>query len=892
MKKWFKRRKERAAGAAATSPGAARAAAGGPRPADRGPPLPHSDSGSDFTDDDGEPVHDFEIAQEDYLVSVALATSANEYQRNGGGGGGGGSFALGAGSATALELSEKYWGACRLGYGDATCDGFYDVSGDYPEIVERDEFPTLAALRHVQLFEGDPREVVLVNRLLDEGLNRIESLAADATAQVAPFGDAERVQALATLVSEHLGGAFSSPERLRRAHADASAAVKASSRSVILLLGQLRVGAGRHRALLFKVLSDALGLPCQLLRGPRFTGADDGAAAVVRLEGRDFRVDLVDSPGRLEEVPAGALPAGGGGGRGYGRQGVTVAMAASTSGAGGGGATPFMQERVQASHRAAGAAAGGLRAGGGGGGNASAGDLISLNDPGDSSGALSRHASSSVLSQVSGMPSLTLTDDGSLPTGSAAIAAANQRRHRQQQIINQHSQQQGGGGAAPSAAQQHSAAAAMLGGAAAAAAASSAVASAAGGGAPMRAGGALGAQQAADRNGGGGGGGGGGSGGGLLDSMSMSMGFNVAHAGEWEIDPAEITLGPRIGIGSYGEVYKGTWRGTEVAVKRFLEQNLSPQLVQEFKDEVGIMARLRHPNVVLFMGAVTRPNQLAIITQFIPRGSLYRLLHRAKSELDPRRRLQMALDIARGMNYLHSSRPAIVHRDLKSPNLLVDRDWTVKVWRPRLWVCDFGLSRVKSTTFLTSKSHGGTPEWMAPEILRNEPSDEKCDVYSYGVVLYELVTGLEPWHSLNPMQVVGAVGFAGQRLQLPPDLEPAVARIVLACWKTNSRDRPSFGEVLDMLKPLKELPICGPSAGGGGCGPLGGGGGSGGDGAPSPPGSGPERVAGAAAAAGPPAALPAAAAPSAVAVVALPPVVPPPPAAALVAGGAGAQAWP
>jgi serine/threonine protein kinase len=100
---------------------------------------------------------------------------------------------------------------------------------------------------------------------------------------------------------------------------------------------------------------------------------------------------------------------------------------------------------------------------------------------------------------------------------------------------------------------------------------------------------------------------------------------------------------------------------------------------------------------------------------------------------------------------------------------------------------------------------------MAPEILRNEPSDEKCDVYSYGVVMYELVTGLEPWHSLNPMQVVGAVGFAGQRLQLPPDLDPAVARIILACWKTNSRDRPSFGEVLDMLRPLKQLPICGPS---------------------------------------------------------------------------------
>ncbi len=98
------------------------------------------------------------------------------------------------------------------------------------------------------------------------------------------------------------------------------------------------------------------------------------------------------------------------------------------------------------------------------------------------------------------------------------------------------------------------------------------------------------------------------------------------------------------------------------------------------------------------------------------------------------------------MHYLHSCRPAIVHRDLKSPNLLVDRDWTIKV-------CDFGLSRVKNATFLTSKSHGGTPEWMAPEVLRNEQSNEKCDVYSYGVVLYELVTNQEPWGSMDPMQV-------------------------------------------------------------------------------------------------------------------------------------------
>jgi serine/threonine protein kinase len=95
-------------------------------------------------------------------------------------------------------------------------------------------------------------------------------------------------------------------------------------------------------------------------------------------------------------------------------------------------------------------------------------------------------------------------------------------------------------------------------------------------------------------------------------------------------------------------VYRGTWRGTEVAIKRFLEQNLSPVTIREFRDEVMIMSKLRHPNIVLFMGAVTQSNQLAIVTQFVARGSLFRLLHRTKEVLDARRRLNMAMDIAKG----------------------------------------------------------------------------------------------------------------------------------------------------------------------------------------------------------------------------------------------------
>ncbi|KAG1333986.1 putative serine/threonine-protein kinase EDR1 [Cocos nucifera] len=255
-----------------------------------------------------------------------------------------------------------------------------------------------------------------------------------------------------------------------------------------------------------------------------------------------------------------------------------------------------------------------------------------------------------------------------------------------------------------------------------------------------------------------------------------------------------------------GEVRKefGSWRnpteGEEVAVKKFLDQDFYGDALDEFRSEVRIMRRLRHPNVVLFMGAVTRPPNLSIVSEFLPRGSLYRILHRPNCQIDEKRRIKMALDVAKGMNCLHTSVPTIVHRDLKSPNLLVDKNWTVKV-------CDFGLSRLKHNTFLSSKSTAGTPEWMAPEVLRNEPSNEKCDVYSFGVILWELATLRMPWSGMNPMQVVGAVGFQERRLDIPKEVDPLVARIIWECWQTDPSLRPSFAQLTTALKSLQRLVI-------------------------------------------------------------------------------------
>ncbi|XP_023928314.1 serine/threonine-protein kinase CTR1 isoform X1 [Quercus suber] len=266
---------------------------------------------------------------------------------------------------------------------------------------------------------------------------------------------------------------------------------------------------------------------------------------------------------------------------------------------------------------------------------------------------------------------------------------------------------------------------------------------------------------------------------------------------EFDIPWSDLVLKEKIGAGSFGTVHRGDWHGSEVAVKILMEQDFHAERYKEFLREVAIMKRLRHPNIVLFMGAVTQPPNLSIVTEYLSRGSLYRLLHKAgaREMLDERRRLNMAYDVAKGMNYLHKRNPPIVHRDLKSPNLLVDKKYTVKV-------CDFGLSRLKASTFLSSKSAAGTPEWMAPEVLRDEPSNEKSDVYSFGVILWELATLQQPWSNLNPAQVVAAVGFKGKRLEIPRDLNPQIASMIESCWANEPWKRPSFASIMESLRPL------------------------------------------------------------------------------------------
>jgi serine/threonine protein kinase len=238
---------------------------------------------------------------------------------------------------------------------------------------------------------------------------------------------------------------------------------------------------------------------------------------------------------------------------------------------------------------------------------------------------------------------------------------------------------------------------------------------------------------------------------------------------------SEINFVRNIGSGSYGEVFKARLRGMTVAVKRINARGLRAEHVDAFCSEASLMCQLRHRNCVRFIGAVAEPPELCIITEFCQHGALSDLLLQQTVEMDFKLKLKCCLDAARGMEYMHSCNPVILHRDLKSDNLLVTSDWTVKV-------ADFGLSRFRSDK--KTMSQVGTPMWMAPEVILGEKYTEKADVYSFGVILWEIMTRKEPYEDKEAMQIVLEVVNKGLRPKIPPHyFDCPLVPLMRDCWE-------------------------------------------------------------------------------------------------------------
>jgi len=184
-----------------------------------------------------------------------------------------------------------------------------------------------------------------------------------------------------------------------------------------------------------------------------------------------------------------------------------------------------------------------------------------------------------------------------------------------------------------------------------------------------------------------------------------------------------------------------------------------------------------------------------MVYEFVNRGSLWDVLHNYLIPLNWHNILKMAIDAARGMSYLHLFKPPIIHRDLKSANLLVDSSFTVKI-------CDFGLSKTKAIHYAMT-GQTGTPGYMAPEIIASQKYTEKVDVYSFGIIFWELTTRQTPYHGMNPMQILFAVLNHGLRPSLPNSCPPSISSLINSCWHSHPDKRPHFDEIFKTLKNIE-----------------------------------------------------------------------------------------
>ncbi len=317
---------------------------------------------------------------------------------------------------------------------------------------------------------------------------------------------------------------------------------------------------------------------------------------------------------------------------------------------------------------------------------------------------------------------------------------------------------------------------------------------------------------------------------------SLIQDTNSAASLQGAIDFSRLELIEVIGGGGFGQVWKAKWRGTPVAVKVLTgsaqQKNVPKPVLEEFAAEINLLKGMQHPNICLYMGACIDPPNRAIVTELAANGSLWDALRLPLNQpfvccdgktlsgwplalwapdpqhgAPPAFRVQqvqslippkyiwpwvlikkVAVGVARGMAYLHGGEPPVLHRDLKSANILLDESYNPKV-------CDFGLSRLKAQE-RSMTGNCGTVQWMAPEVLANQSYNEKADVFSYGIICWELLTRQCPYDGMTAIQCALAVLNRNQRPEIPKWCPPALHAVIRSCVKKNPDERPTFEQLI------------------------------------------------------------------------------------------------
>eukprot|EP00927_Polykrikos_kofoidii_P043765 TRINITY_DN3785_c0_g3_i2.p1 TRINITY_DN3785_c0_g3~~TRINITY_DN3785_c0_g3_i2.p1 ORF type:complete len:360 (-),score=52.45 TRINITY_DN3785_c0_g3_i2:56-976(-) len=282
----------------------------------------------------------------------------------------------------------------------------------------------------------------------------------------------------------------------------------------------------------------------------------------------------------------------------------------------------------------------------------------------------------------------------------------------------------------------------------------------------------------------------------------------------WEVPPSKISLLQKVGSGCTADVYRGKLAQDggleiEVAVKQidWNKSRMGHAEQRAFDREIAIMPRISHPNLVMFIGVSSMQRPFRIITEFCHGGCCFELLHNSEHiELEWPQQIKMCTDVAKAMDYLHKFTPQILHRDLKSLNLLLAAVVRDSRDLPFVKVSDFGLSRMKDQApgadWGKMTIAAGTCHWMAPEVHSGTVYDEKVDVYSFSMILFEIICREIPFEDEEPA-AVGRLSSTGVRPDLeavPPTCPPQLYELMLNCWAQDPAARPPFDIILGVLE--------------------------------------------------------------------------------------------
>eukprot|EP00727_Mastigamoeba_balamuthi_P008187 m51a1_g399 putative serine threonine kinase (1307) ;mRNA; r:712954-718306 len=272
--------------------------------------------------------------------------------------------------------------------------------------------------------------------------------------------------------------------------------------------------------------------------------------------------------------------------------------------------------------------------------------------------------------------------------------------------------------------------------------------------------------------------------------------FAQTTAPSWAIAARDVEMGKEVTErGNFGIVFKGVWRSQTVAVKKFFRQKVDSITMAEIEHqikEISLLSDIRHPNIVLFLGACTEPCNMFVVTEWMDNGSLLQLLS-SSSQIDRQRGVAILTSTCSALTYLHQCN--IVHRDLKSSNILLSKSMDVKV-------SDFGMAAVKTANKVSTLC--GSIGWMAPEVLSDGTYTEASDVYSFGVVMNEILTCEVPFKGLNKVAVSREI-LMGRRPDIPKKTGGYPSQYVdlmCRCWDQQPSHRPAFKTISAELSTM------------------------------------------------------------------------------------------